>query len=445
MRLTIKKGEITKNIEVNRGENLLAILSGLGYDIGAVCAGKAECFKCKVKIISPKTKPSAKDLKGLTDKELAEGIRLACATLIEEDTVIELESRGEIEVVKEAGSAKKVFDNKDLTAKHLVVDIGTTTVVAALVNKAGETIASVGEKNAQAPYGADVISRIKYVAEGGLSRLNRLIIDQTNNLIRKLGEGESLNEVEDITLVGNTAMLHLFFNRDCSGLGFFPYEGEFLSSQRAMGSDLGLDLNLPVTSLPNISSFAGSDLTAGILDKYGEGDKFSLLIDLGTNAEIGLFNSKKFFAASAAAGPAFEGANIKQGMPALPGAISSFSLINGNIRAETIGNKPAVGICGSGLIDIVANLLENRLLDETGLLATGESFEVADDVFIYAQDIRELQLAKAAIATAVDMLIGAAGLTFDDIEKVYLSGGFGSYINAANAARIGLIPLELSS
>lgn len=443
MRLTIKKGEAIKSVEVETGKNLLEVLSGLGYDIGAVCAGKAECFKCKVKIIKPLSLPSAKDLKGLSKRELAQGIRLACACLIEDDMAIELESQGEIEVVKDTD--KKFINEQKERAKHLVIDIGTTTVVAALINKAGDILASIGEKNTQAPYGADVISRIKYVAEGGLSRLNQLIIKQLNAMIEKLEEKLSLAELEDITLVGNTAMLHLFFNKDCSGLGFFPYEGKFLSTQRAMGSELGLSLDLPVTSLPNISSFAGSDLTAGILDKLADDEKYKLLIDLGTNAEIGLFNSNIFFATSAAAGPAFEGANIKQGMPALPGAISSFSLLNGNIIAETIANKPAVGICGSGLIDIVAQLLENRLLDETGLLAVGDNFELADDVFIHAQDIRELQLAKAAIATAVDMLVGAAGLGFTDIERVYLSGGFGSYINAANAARIGLIPLELSS
>jgi uncharacterized 2Fe-2S/4Fe-4S cluster protein (DUF4445 family) len=262
-------------------------------------------------------------------------------------------------------------------------------------------------------------------------------------MLHELTALHGVKTIKDITVAGNTAMLHFLYGKDCSGLGFFPYEANFLASQAVSGVDLGLDFDVPVRSLPCIASFAGADLTAGIVSEWTDSEKYTLLIDLGTNAEIALFNSNKIFASSAAAGPAFEGASIKQGSGAVPGAICSYELVNGNSRVQTIGNKVPTGICGSGLIDIAAELLKNNLLEDTGLLLTGKSFELCDEVSIFAEDIRELQLAKAAIAAAIDMLILSANLNMDDIARVLISGGFGSYINPGNAALIGLFPAEL--
>ncbi|NLP47789.1 MAG: DUF4445 domain-containing protein [Clostridiales bacterium] len=427
---------------IEAGENLLDVLSRYGYDIGAVCGGKASCYKCKVEFVDPVKPPTPKDISGLSKKELDENIRLACANFIWEDSTVRVKDASKMEVLL-AAKEPEIRQQSTSGHEHLVVDIGTTTLALVLVDSSGKVIEAHGRKNAQAPYGADVISRIKHASQGGLPDLNKAIIGQIN-LILKSMKNLNLDRLTSMTVLGNTTMLHLFLGKDCSGLGFHPYQGEFLATQETRGKALGLDLDLPVKTMPNISSFAGSDLTAGILSLTDKSEKYKLLVDLGTNAEIALFKKDKFFAASAAAGPAFEGAGIKQGMPAIAGAISSFSLVNGVTRIKTIGNLLPVGICGSGLIDIVAQLLENRLLDETGHMLLGPQFEVAENVYIYAEDIREMQLAKAAIATAVDMLIAAANVDFDDIEKVYLSGGFGSYINAANAARIGLIPKELS-
>lgn len=249
--------------------------------------------------------------------------------------------------------------------------------------------------------------------------------------------------IKDITLSGNTAMLHLFLGRDCSGLGYAPYTAQFLASQTINGKDLGFDFGVPVRTLPCIASFAGGDLTAGIVSEYTNSEKYTLLIDLGTNAEIALYNRERILASSAAAGPAFEGASIKQGMGATPGAVCSYEYTEGRAKVKTIGDARPAGICGSGLIDIAAELLNHDIIDETGYLLSGDKIEVCEGVSLFAQDVRELQLAKAAIAAAIDMLLLRAGLTADDIERVLIGGGFGSYINPANAARIGLFPQEL--
>ncbi len=441
MQLEIKTENGLDTLEVDKGDNLLEVLTRLGYDVNAVCGGNGSCYKCKVRIIKPFIEPVPRELAALSGVEIKAGIRLACGIALKENTAIEILSNEKIQVLESAPSNLSNAEKKGKV--RVAVDIGTTTVVVALIDKNGAVIGSIGEKNKQAAFGADVIARVKAVANGKLAELQSAITKQINSMLKELAALHSVKAISDITVAGNTAMLHLLLGRDCSGLGYFPYEADFLASQAVNGLALGFDFDVPVRSLPCIASFAGADLTAGIVSQWRESEQYTLLIDLGTNAEIALFNADKIFASSAAAGPAFEGASIKQGMGAVPGAICSYELVNGNGRVRTIGNKLPVGICGSGLIDIVAELLKNNLLEDTGLLHTGKSFELCDEVSIFAQDIRELQLAKAAIAAAIDMLIISAGLTVNDIDRVLISGGFGSYINPGNAALIGLFPAEL--
>ncbi|HZK39658.1 MAG TPA: ASKHA domain-containing protein [Clostridia bacterium] len=441
MQLEIRTENGLDAVELSKGENLLDVLTRLGYDVNAVCGGNGSCYKCKVRVIKPFIKPVPRELTALSAEEINRGIRLACGVTLEEDTEIEILRNEKMQVLASASVKEHKTEKKGKV--HAAVDIGTTTVVVALIDEKAAVIGSIGEKNKQAAFGADVIARIKAVVNGQLEQLQSVIIKQINAMLKELTVLHDVGEITDITIAGNTAMLHLFFGKDCSGLGHFPYEADFLASQTANGLVLGFNFDVPVHSLPCIASFAGADLTAGIVSQWRETKKYTLLIDLGTNAEIALFNGSKVFVSSAAAGPAFEGASIKQGMGAVPGAICSYELVNGNGRVRTIGNKLPVGICGSGLIDIVAELLKNNLLEDTGFLRTGKSFELCEEVSIFAQDIRELQLAKAAIAAAIDMLIITAGLTPEDIDRVLISGGFGSYINPGNAALIGLFPAEL--
>ncbi len=441
MQLEIRTENATDKIEVTKGDKLLEVLTRLGYDVNAVCGGNGSCYKCKVRIVKPYIEPTARELAAISDEAINAGIRLACGITLEEDTEVEILQSEKMQVLE---SAQLNTSEAQKSGKvHVAVDIGTTTVVVALIDEKGTVIGSIGEKNKQAAFGADVIARVKAVVNGKLAELQSVIIKQVNAMLKEFTALHDIQTISDISVAGNTAMLHLLYGRDCAGLGHFPYEADFLASQTEDGATLGFDFYVPIRSLPCIASFAGADLTAGIVSQWRESEQYTLLIDLGTNAEIALFNADKIFASSAAAGPAFEGASIKQGMGAVTGAICSYELVNGNGRVRTIGNKLPVGICGSGLIDIAAELLKNNLLEDTGLLHTGKSFELCEEVSIFAQDIRELQLAKAAIAAAIDMLIISAGLCANDIDRVLISGGFGSYINPGNAALIGLFPAEL--
>jgi len=441
MRLEINAENGRSVINVNKGDSLLDVLTSLGYDINAVCGGNGSCYKCKVKMVYPFISPSTRETQALTAEEIGDGIRLACDIKLAEDTGVEILSNGKMDVLQ---AASQNAGTTNTTGKiRAVIDIGTTTLVAALIDENARVIGTAGEKNKQAAFGADVIARVKYVANGGLQELHSVVTGQIGGMLKNLLDTCKIEKIEDITVAGNTAMLHLFFGRDCSGLGFYPYTADFLASQTASGLALGLGIDVPVHSLPCIASFAGADLTAGIVSEFKDSDKYALLIDLGTNAEVALFNKDRILASSAAAGPAFEGASIKQGTGAIPGAICSFELVNGNPRIKTIANNIPSGICGSGLIDIVAELLKNNIVEDTGYMLTGTSFEICEEVSIYAEDIRELQLAKAAIAAAIDMLILSAGLTAEDIDRVLISGGFGSFINPGNAALIGLFPAEL--
>jgi len=436
--LTILKDGVPQTLAAAKGENLLNILRTQGYDINSVCSGNGSCGKCKVHFLTTPPPLSRVEQRMLSPQEISEGMRLACRVALEGDCTVEIPSDSGMAI---AGAGVEKRENGDGRC-FAAVDIGTTTLVAALVDASGSVLATKGEKNRQAAFGADVISRVKHIHTGGLGELQRTVAAQIDSMLLGLLKEFPAARLESTTVSGNTAMLNIFFNEDCSGLGFAPYTPAFLSSRRASAASLGLSVGGDVVSVAGMASFAGGDITAGIVALPAQDDGLAMLIDLGTNAEIALYGRGKIWCTSAAAGPAFEGASIRQGMGAVNGAVCSFELVNGNPCVRTIGNKPAMGICGSGLIDIAAQLLENGILDETGRLLGG-SFEICDGVSLYAEDIRELQLAKAAIAAAIELLVARSGVAFDDIADVFISGGFGSYINTANAVRLGLLPEQL--
>lgn len=438
MTLTILKDGVPQTLAAAKGENLLNVLRTQGYDINSVCSGNGSCGKCKVRFLTTPPPLSRVEQRMLSPQEISEGMRLACRVALEGDCTVEIPSDSDMAI---AGAGVEKRENGDGRC-FAAVDIGTTTLVAALVDASGSVLATKGEKNRQAAFGADVISRVKHIHTGGLGELQRTVAAQIDSMLLGLLKEFPAARLESTTVSGNTAMLNIFFNEDCSGLGFAPYTPAFLSSRRAPAVSLGLSVGGDVVSVAGMASFAGGDITAGIVALPAQDDGLAMLIDLGTNAEIALYGRGKIWCTSAAAGPAFEGASIRQGMGAVNGAVCSFELVNGNPRVRTIGNKPAMGICGSGLIDIAAQLLENGILDETGRLLGG-SFEICDGVSLYAEDIRELQLAKAAIAAAIELLVARSGVAFDDITDVFISGGFGSYINTANAVRLGLLPEQL--
>ncbi len=350
------------------------------------------------------------------------------------------------------------------TGYGIAVDIGTTTVVAYLVDMSKPAIVAAESKiNMQTSLGLDVISRIKLCRDSqtGLQRLNDAIISQLNTMFEALLTRCEI-AVEDITcccIAGNTTMQHLLANLSPASMGVLPFEPLSHFGERIPASKMGLKLGeLPVEVCPCVSAFVGGDITSAMLAcGFFDAEETCLLLDIGTNGEVALGNRNHVVVTSTAAGPAFEGAHIHCGMGAVAGAVSHVGVENGSIAVQTVGDAKPIGICGSGLLDAVAVFCESGLIDETGRIDDERQSEyltehegkpaikLCEDVIITQRDIRELQTAKAAIAAGVRTLIHTAGLQADDVKKVYLAGGFGTYMDVASAQRIGLIPAELNN
>ncbi len=394
------------------GEILSRVLMKNGKMHLHPCGGKGICKKCTVLVDGQK--------------------ELSCQYTVRSD--ITVESICDSEITSQTGA-----EETGTVTEHVcfALDIGTTTLALACVSLDDNKIVKVITRtNPQVAFGADVMSRIDYCRHNGTEELNIAVISEINSMIAAMG----LSGVDKMFVSGNTTMLHIFLGVDCSSIGFAPYTPAFLDSKTQSGKSLGIKGVDEVRLLPSIDAFVGADIVAG-LNYIGvpQNGKYNLLIDLGTNAEIVLFSAKSALCTSAAAGPCFEGANISCGMSATTGAIYSYSLHEG---VKTIGDVSAIGVCGTGLIDIIAELVNDGIIDETGYMECG-TFDVADGVCLTQNDVRQYQLAKSAVYSAVLTLVKLSNISFTDIEKVYISGGFSAKISIKNAVRTGLLPEEL--
>ncbi|MBE6635176.1 MAG: DUF4445 domain-containing protein [Ruminococcaceae bacterium] len=381
--------------------------------IDRICGGNGSCGKCKV---------------------IVDGVeRLACRYTVESDIVVEMQKRSEI--FSETGVLESGLVTDDLC---LALDIGTTTMSLALVScDERRAVKVITATNPQRAFGADVISRIDYCQRNSVKELHDTLVAEINRMIDKLGV-----TVDTMFVSANVTMLHTFFNVDCSSIGTAPYTPAFLDSKKESAQALGLVGVKQVVSLPSIGSFVGADIVAGLhLIGMPADGRYNLLIDLGTNAEIVLYSNRSGVASSAAAGPCFEGANISCGMSATDGAICAYTMRDSVSEYKTIYGAPAKGICGTGLIDIIAELIRREIIDETGYME--DDYVISDGVYLSCRDVRQYQLAKSAVYSAVLSLMKAEGVEFDDISNMYISGGFSSKINIDNAVRSGLLPKEL--
>jgi len=353
-------------------------------------------------------------------------------------------------------------------------DIGTTTLVGTLLDlNTGEELALVSRTNPQIIYGDDVISRINFTItdKDGLDKLFYKISREINDIISELSNksGISIQNIYKVAIAGNSTMQHICLRVTPKSLAKIPFNLVIREPVEIKAKKIGIDINpgALVYVLPSIAGFVGGDTIACILatQLHKEND-LKLIIDIGTNGEIVLGNNKKIIAASTAAGPSFEGARISQGMRATIGAIEKV-IINEDVEYNVIGNTVPFGICGTGLIDGVAELLKAGVIDETGrivsqseykgndnirrriietekgndfLLVDGHAARSMRPIFISQKDVRELQLAKAAIAAGIKVLQKELNVTDKDISEVYLAGAFGNFIRRTNAKRIGLIP-----
>ncbi len=359
------------------------------------------------------------------------------------------------------------------------VDIGTTTIASYLVDlRSGKRLCVNSLLNPQKIYGADVISRIKHTMDSaeGLEQLHGQIVNAINASVSVMCSQARISpdNIYAITLVGNTTMLHLLLKVDPRYIASAPFTPAFTATVKLRAQELGISINPDglVCILPTVSAYIGADTVGAVMSTgmHTQADT-SLLIDIGTNGEIVLGNRDRLYACSSAAGPAFEGANIRNGMGSIAGAISTVSLKQG-LGCTTIGNMRPIGICGTGVVDALAQLLEVGIVDETGridmewkpkvpgqaalaerlsavdgmkafIICDKEETPICREIAITQKDIRELQNAKAAISAGINVLVKKAGISFNDIKTVYLAGGFGSYINIESALRIGLIPSAL--
>ena len=488
-------------------KSLREILQQQNRYISAPCNGNGTCGKCIVRYKTGATEPTKQDREFLSEKQLEQGYRLACQSypmgeyvveIPEPEEMIEVLSQWENQRTEEIpkntaedfAKACKTADGEGFTETRtpadvkassgiqnketvegtpekiknaiygICIDIGTTTLAALLVNLKTEadcqTAVSV---NHQRTYGADVLSRIDTSNNGKKWEIQRCIRQDLQKLIRELLQKEKITEqqIQRIVIAGNTTMCHLLRGFSCETLGVAPFLPVDLSWMEGSAADfLGMkELDTKVVILPGISAFVGADIMAGIAKmNMHRSEGYHLLLDIGTNGEMVLGNCRHMYVTSTSAGPAFEGGNISCGMASIPGVISHVFMDEAGeagfqVIGETDGEnkkQQAIGICGTGMIDLVYELREHQMIDEHGTysdLYFDTGYELAEKVKFTQNDIRELQMAKAAIRAGVDILVKKAGITFDEVDDCYLAGGFGTKIDIKKAAGIGLIPKEL--
>ena len=358
-------------------------------------------------------------------------------------------------------------NNREKYKYGIALDLGTTTLALYLLDlNEGRIISVLSKVNAQRSYGSDVISRINYTMENknGLEELNKCVINQINEMIDEISKINNINknEIYNIVVVGNTTMIHMLMKVPCKNIAIAPFIPSFTEKYECGALDIGININGIISLPPSISAYVGSDISAGILSSnMSKNEKYSLLLDIGTNGEIALGNKDRILTCATAAGPAFEGANIKYGVGGIKGAISSIDLSKDKIY-ETINDETPCGICGSAVLDITSELLKYEIIDETGRMidydeVKNESLRkrlnkdknikefiiFQDDnkkISFTQKDIREVQLAKASIYAGIEVLLNENNLTYDDIENVYIGGGFGNFMNVESAVNIGMIP-----
>ena len=406
------------------------------------CGGQGRCRGCRVHVLEGHASVNDAQRERLSAEEISNGWRLACQCALEDDLVIELRQWDAAILVDETPFA---FEARP--GLGVAVDLGTTTLVTQLLDlTTGRVLAVRTALNSQARFGADVMSRVDYgAAKGGEQQLRDLIRQQIGSLIEQLVFSAQVpeGEITDVVVVGNTVMHHLFCGLDIEPLSRYPFESEQLGLQTFRGRDLGWKLSRQarVRFLPCLGGFVGSDILAGILaTNLSEREELNGLVDLGTNGEIVIGNRQRILCASTAAGPAFEGARISMGMRAATGAISEVRVEDHTINCRVLGNVPPLGLCGSGLVDAVSAGLELGRIQPSGRFADGAApWTLAAPVVLTQGDIRELQLAKGAIAAGIRILLDRFGSSAGELKKLYLAGAFGNYINRSSAQRIGLI------
>lgn len=409
------------SLSAPEGSSLQEVLSRAGFSGPAYCGGQGKCGKCKVRVNGSEV--------------------LACLTRVFDNLEVELPVQGRARILDDSPAV-----NESGKGKYAAFDLGTTTVVGYLLDENGKTLASCGQLNPQGRFGADVVSRIRIAAESGSHELSVLIRNCVSDILSHILEmtGTPPESIIGIALAGNPAMEQLFLNLPVDNLIAVPFVPVLRKpAVFRTGDYLRCCENSELRVLPNISGYVGGDTIACILSSgMDRAEELTLMIDIGTNGEMVLGNRRKLLCCATAAGPALEGANISCGMRGQSGAIDHVTVEDGILSCSVIDGEPPQGICGSGLIDAAAAFLSLGQLDSRGrILPPGETeLKLLPGISLTQEDIRQLQLAKGAIAAGIQLLCEEFGCEISQIQRVYLAGAFGSFLSPASACRIGLIP-----
>lgn len=407
-------------------------LERAGVAMAHPCGGRGTCGKCAVTLSGAVSEPNAAEQRA--------GTRLSCQAVLLGDAQVILPDTVAMEQIETSGADEIAASAPMEGSFGAAIDIGTTTLALKLCDlQTGKVLGESSMRNPQGSVAADVMGRIQNAMEGGLSHMQEQILSAIEALIASACAGAELDasQVDVLVLTGNTTMLYLLTGRDPECLSHAPFHADTLFG--AETTLLGRRAYLPHC----MNAFVGADITCAVLASgMCDSAETALLCDIGTNGEIALWKDGQLYVTSTAAGPAFEGAGISCGCGSIRGAVDKAWVENGEVCIHTIGGADAVGVCGSGLIDLIAAYLTTGDIDETG--ATDEDeLEFADGVALEPKDVRAVQLAKAAIAAGIETLLESAKVAPEDVSRLYIAGGFGSHLNIASAVRIGLIPEAL--
>ena len=471
--------------QVEAGENVLRAAQRAGIEIDAPCAGNGTCGKCRVRLISGALEMPQNPRLPYIDYE--EMWRLACQSKVIGDAVVWVPATASAfkeniatadlsspeELARYENAVQGIFSSglspSPSESCGIAIDIGTTTVAAALLDlNTGKVLSKASRGNGQIRYGADVINRIiQQTKPGGKERLQKAVREETiipimETLLRD--SGKTASDISRVVIAGNTTMEHLFIGADGDSIRLEPYVPEFLELTGVDAGRAGLPIppDSPVIFAPNVGSYVGGDITAGVLDTLmWNSDLMTLFIDLGTNGELVFGNSEYMLCCACSAGPAFEGGDISCGMRATSGAIDSVYIDEETLEPKytlIAGEKP-LGLCGSGLIDIISELFRTGAVNSKGkfvresprirydeyggnyIVAFASESGTGKDIELNEGDLDNFIRAKAAIFSAIRTMLQSLAMTVDDIDRVIIAGGIGSGINIEKAISIGMLPL----
>ncbi len=478
-----------QRVTATRGARLIETSRQNGVRIAADCGGRGRCRSCAVRIEGAVPESTQSDRAVFTEQELEAGWRKACQAHLTGPCTVYLPERAQVELVSYAndeGPKTLPIEEPVLVADSepgfwrrggqrvgpvagdalgLAVDLGTTSIAGALVDLAtGQVLGAATVENPQSAYSADVIGRMAYALDHpeGLHQMQRLAVEAITGLADRLTQGRP-DRVAEVALAGNSVMQHLLLGSPLASLAHAPYRPHTLDATEHPASALGLSF-APGAWLyfgPNIAAFIGSDHAAALLEVFADPPPSPwMTIDIGTNTEISLFANGELHSVSCASGPAFEGGVLSCGMRAAPGAISQVRFDDGRLTLETIGGSEPAGICGTGVVSLLSEMLREGAVNHRGRLELrhplvrereGERELLLDagdgglPIVFTQNDVRAIQLAKAAVRTGIDMLLKAAGVHEDEIERYVVAGAFGKFLDLEAAARIGLLPAVSSS